>query len=312
MDATTSSPTRVVRAAPPARDGIAMVAMRSLRQHRTSVVASLLLFALCAGSALVLIAQLTALDPSAACWEGWYASGETGGPGGCGPQIQGFYRAADPGGFLTEALGVLAASAAGLLLVVPVTARAARGGSTTDGRTLLGQLLPMLLIGIAGFALLGFLFGVLRGLILEWSYLEWGGGRRMQVQEMGYEGITFVARGFLVMGVGALLGGLLRRPAAAFALAVGLILGHTLLVVPVLRFEVAKAVATPVSGPEHWNIGYVVTYDRLPDGSLKRVVLVAEPETYTSFFTAEMVISLGVGGACLLLTVPVVARRRRH
>ena len=46
--------------------------------------------------------------------------------------------------------------------------------------------------------------------------------------------------------------------------------------------------------------------------TMERVVAVAEPETYSTFFAVEMAISLGVGGACLLLTFPVVARRQRR
>lgn len=346
MDTTASLPGPVLPSRPVADRSIGSIARQSLREHRLAVLAALLLFALCAGSALVITAHLIALDPLPDCWRAWYASGEAdGGPRRCEPEVYAFYAAADPGRFLTEAVGMIATTIAGLLLVVPVTARAARRGTGTDGRTLAAQLLPMLLIGLAGFIVLGFLFGGLRGLIQEWAYQEWGGGRRMEVAELGYEGIPLVGRGVLVMGVGALAGALVRRPLVAGAVALALILGYTMLGTKVVASEVAMRVATPVAdsawGPWPWNVYYVGARYQLPDGrvvtpeeavahviaqcptcdpsmadqtmqrSMPRVTTVAQPETYSTFFAVDLAISLVVGGTCLLLTFPVVARRSR-
>lgn len=346
MDTTASLPPTVLPSRSVAHRTIGSIAWQSLRDHRLPVLAALLLFALCAGSALVITAQLIALDPLPDCWRAWYASGEAGGgPRRCEPEVYAFYTAADPGRFLTEAVGLIATTIAGLLLVVPVTARAARRGTRTDSRTLAAQLLPMLLIGVAGFIVLGFLFGGLRGLFQEWAYQSWGGGRRLEVGELGYEGIPLVGRGILVMGVGALAGALVRRPLVAGAIALALLLGYTMLGTKVVASEVAMRVATPVVdsewGPWPWNVYYVGTRYQLPDGrvvtpeeavahvldqcptcdpsvadqtmqqSLPRVTTVAQPETYSTFFAVDLGISLVVGGACLLLTFPVVAHRSR-
>jgi hypothetical protein len=51
--------------------------------------------------------------------------------------------------------------------------------------------------------------------------------------------------------------------------------------------------------------------DQTMQQSLPRVTTVAQPETYSAFFAVDLAISLVVGGACLVLTFPVVARRSR-
>lgn len=346
MTEMTSIQSQVNRAPDGSRSSIRSHARASLRDHRLTVLASLLLISMCAVSALIILAQVVALDPSPDCWQTWYDAGETGGVSSCRSEIDAFSVAAAPARFLTETIGPITMTIVGLLLTVPVTARAARRGAGTDARTMAARLLPMLLIGVAGFAFVAFLFGVLRGEILEWSYLEWGGGRRMQVEEMGYEGVAFVGRGVLAMGVGALMGAVVRRPMLAGTVAAGLLLGYAMLGTPVVQSQITHAVATPVvtlnGGPWAWSIGYDGIRYRLPNGSLatiedaidailrqcptcdsrivgqqvqrtmERVTVVAEPSSYSTFFAVELLISVGVGVACLLLTFPIVRRRSRR
>jgi hypothetical protein len=344
MDAVTVSPTST--ALPAAREPgpVLRGARWSLREGRIRLLVALGVGILFLLSTVVLLIQLRVLAPDPGCWVAEYVRNEMP-TAACRRAFRGHAELSAQVRFLTEAVGFTVPFLAGLLLVVPVTARAAATGMAGGGRELLGRLLPMLLAGLALFALVGLLSTVLRDEILAWS--AWGPGRRRQLEDLGVEGVTYVARGFMALGVGALVGTVVRRtwPALVAAAVATLLLasvGGDLLhqavseqVATWVQVDADAEVGIPVldwlSGGYRDTDGRVLTQEQAMDlqaarcpscdptradewvtrtfPTLYRVVL---PDTYSTYFDTDVALSLAIGGACLLLTFPVALRARRR
>ncbi|MFN8622908.1 MAG: hypothetical protein U0869_19395 [Chloroflexota bacterium] len=314
-----------------------------LREQRTAIALALFIDLLFLVSAAVLLVQLRALDPGATCWK--EAMGMTPPAEICRRALRDWATATDPVSFLTEMIGFLVPFLVGLLLIVPVTARAAQRRVPGGARELLGRMLPMLLIGLAGFVLVGILASTLRDTILAWNGS--GPGRVMDLGALGHEGVSYVARGVMALGVGALVGALVRRPVAATAAAAVLVFTLTVAGSQLLQLQIARANATAVpvdrgdDGPFPMTLAYLgsswvdregrpvdlevavaqaraacpscseETVQARATGPLQEVLHVALPETWGTFFAADVVLALTIGGVSLLLTFPVALRRRR-
>lgn len=345
MDASTISPGTPATAseAREATRAQGRIMRGAIREHRNAIALALFVDVLFLVSAAVLLVHLRALDPGDACWTGYITQGLS--ADGCGGVMRAWSEAADPARFLTEAVGFTVPFLTGLLLVIPSTARAARRPLPGGGRELLVSLLPMLAIAMAGFVLVAVLASVLRDTILAWN--AWGHGRLLELDDLGYQGVSYVARGFMALGIGALTGALLRRPTLAFAAAAVLVFAMNTTGAHVVHAELARVSATGIELPAtdvpgQWSIAYVgpgyrddqgrtvdldaararfrETCSTCPDDgfsqwledSYERVVLVALPDTWGLFLATDVVLSLAIGGACLALTFPVALRRRRR
>jgi hypothetical protein len=204
----------------------------------------------------------------------------------------------------------------------------------------------MLLIGLAGFALVAILASTLRDTILAWN--PWGHGRLLQLEDLGYEGPSYVARGFMALGIGALVGAALRRPALALGVSAVLVFAVTAGGARGIQGEVAQANATWIDisqrddGPGIASLAYVAggyqdaggrfvdrqaeearyrescigctedDIDAWLERSFHLAYAVALPDTYSIFFAVDVALALLLGGACLVLTFPVALFRRRR
>lgn len=210
-------------------------------------------------------------------------------------------------------------------------------------RWLLARFLPVLLLGGVGLAVVAWLVADMARTAHPWNYL--GPGRIPDLTEIGSEGLPLAARGLMTLGIGLLAGAVLGRTLPAFAIGaiacfVLLFVGSPLLQgfvgerVAVWQDEAAPGLPEAVQpGDQQPSLvlpGLSDTAYRAPDGTIVSlaqasalgsdewladhgyvpVSRVAPIESYPTFENADVIASSTIGLACIVLTFPVVSRRR--
>jgi hypothetical protein len=210
-------------------------------------------------------------------------------------------------------------------------------------RWLLARFLPVLLLGGVGLVVVAWLVADMARVAHPWNYL--GPGRLPDLTEIGSEGLPLAARGLMTLGIGLLAGAVLGRTLPAFA--IGAIACFVLLFVgvPLLQGFVGERVAVwqdeaapglpgaVQPGDQQPSLvvpGLSDTAYRAPDGTIVSLAQasalgsdewladhgyvpvwrVAPIESYPTFENADVIASSTIGLACIVLTFPVVSRRR--
>jgi hypothetical protein len=268
----------------------------------------------------------------------------------CRRLVEAFWPVQEEARFLASPIAVTLPFVVGLLLSIPIVGRelelrtATLAWSLTGSRSrwLLARFLPVFALALLGLVIVGWLVAEMQRAAHPWNYR--GPGRIPDLTELGSEGPTLVGRGIMALGMGLLAGAVAGRtlPAAAGAgiLSFALLFGGA----PVLQDAVAQRVAVWVEGDESGGLPTLRTFRsgfRERDGTFRTeddvwsridprcvgctyeeyelewipanlvpVELAAPVESYPVFETVELAVSSGIGLACMLLTVPVVMRRR--
>lgn len=333
------------------------------RIHRFEVVFSAALLVLFAIWVWMVSQQMLDLDIPGTCWPRT-VNGDWASPG-CDELMQTFWGHQSGAGYPRVGLALLA-PVVGLLLGVPVVAREIEMRTTElawslalqRSRWLLARLLPMLVLAIVGFVVLGWLGSRL------FTAMEVGRASP-DLTEVASQGPTLVARGLMALGIGLLVGALVGRTLPALVLAAVVVLAWSLVAVPSIQQSMfAERAVWTSDNDSGWRdgagpIAYLDsgTFDpskpgqdgepgaRLdPEMDFTPMVEAAcgpEPEVYDDspevrvyeecsqrtwgsiqwnlavpasayghFQTVEAILGLAIGGVAILLTVPVVARRR--
>ena len=210
----------------------------TLRTHRTEIVIALALIGAVSIGAVVAWSHLLAAAPTDACW--LETTDEIRDSRSCRRAIDAFRQVQ-----LYEAQTVVQASAflpfaVGLLLAVPITARAgSRGDSRDHALGLVGPTLVMLGVVVLGLSLAAALVANLTAAPSPERSLH----AYRALEALTVEPLPFVARGIMAFGIGLLSGALLRRSIAAYAVAGLILLGVIGLGAPVVHGIVAERVA---------------------------------------------------------------------
>lgn len=324
-------------------------ALLTVRMHRVEVAIAVTLIGLTAVSAVVVQSHVVAAAVPATCWmEHWQHFTQD--PTlvktpGCETRVEAFWSVADEAGFVASPLAVTLPFIIGLLLGVPVvggelelrTAALAWSLNGDRRRWLWSRLLPMLLLTLGGLTLAAWSVAELQRTAQPWNYL--GPGRIPNLTELGSEGATLVGRGLMTLGFGLLAGAVLGRTLTAFA--VGAILSFALLFVgaPLLQAVLGSQLAVWRELPAGEDIPSLAEYRRgfldsdgrfvpadpssdvctdcsvtaSPQGTgaePTRVKLMVPLEAYGTFEATETAVTSGIGILTILLTFPIVVRRR--
>lgn len=339
--------------------------------HRFEVLFVVIVLAVLGVSVWVTSSRILDLGLTDSCWprdeEGRYATKV------CDDLMQRFWQVeGGETGYLRVALTVVPALM-GIILGVPIVARelemrtTALAWSLTPSRArwLLARFLPMLLVGVVGLGLLGWMGTVLFDAL-------WSGRTVPDLTEIAGQGVPLLARGLMAIAVALLIGAIVGRTMPAFLIAAVVMVAWSLVAVPAVQSTLTSQFAVWVSeGDEGWREGQSpVAYQdggsfdvskpgvngepgaRFDYDELERQVIDAcgpapeipddfEGELYPEYGTwstcadplyertnnvgwtklvrrshygdyalVDTLMSLLVGGAALLLTFPVVARRR--
>ncbi len=213
-------------------------------------------------------------------------------------------------------------------------------------RWLLARLLPMLALAGVGLVVAAVLVAEMARAAHPWNYL--GPGRIPNLTEIGSEGMTLVGRGVMALGVAVLAGAMIGRTLPAFALGAVLcfafIFGGAPTHQAVLGAQLSVWRSAPygdeMSEAPHLYVGQFRQEYRTSDGrvlgdeelweesgeelcgctghdfelwmqqNVTRHELVVPIEAYGAFEVTETALTSGIGTLALLLSFPVVARRR--
>lgn len=210
-------------------------------------------------------------------------------------------------------------------------------------RWLLARLLPMLALGLIGLVVGAALIAEMARAAHPWNYQ--GPGRIPSLTELGSEGPTLVGRGVLALGIAVLAGALIGRTLPAFAISAVLAFAFLFVGAPGLQrvigsqLAVWREVALEDDGPDLFIEGVYRQEYRHRDGrtfqdedvwgmaedecrcsgeaverwmeeNVTRYEVSVPVAAYGTFEVAETVVTSGIGTALLLLTFPVVSRRR--
>lgn len=208
-------------------------ALLTFKMHRFEVAISAIVLVLFGIWVWMVSAQMLDLDISATCWprdiNGNYAQA------GCDELMETFWGYQSAAGYPRVGLALLA-PIVGLLLGVPIVAREielrtaelAWSLALRRSRWLLARLLPMLVFALIGFVVLGWLGERL------FTALEVGRAAP-DLTEVASQGATLVARGFMALGIGLLVGALIGRTLPALVLAAVAVLVWCVVAVPTVQ-----------------------------------------------------------------------------
>ncbi len=310
----------------------------TFRMHRFEVLAAGLALALVMGSAVVAHARLTDAAVSGDCRQ-QADVGTT--DAACSNAVNAFYAAQSEAGLvLGAALGL--PIVVGLVLGVPIVGAEVEMRTTTLAwslsgdrrRWLLQRFLPVLALSLAGLAIASVLLSDLRLAVAA-------DGSRPNLDDLGTSGPTLIGRGLLALGIALFAGAVIGRTLPGFLIATA--------VTVVLVFGGAHAFQEVLAKPYSvWvaadaNDGALIWLDfarRDRDGrilnrkavrllvqtecrgcvgrtkrawvvqNLTPVVRIVPVTAFPAFERAETAASVGIGGFAILLTFPVVARRK--
>lgn len=319
----------------------------TFRMHRFEVLITAALAVLTTISAAVVYTHVTAANPPDECWIQNWAHSEHGTPE-CQRLVQSFWPVASEAGFVASPIGVLLPFVVGLLLGVPIVGRelelrtAGLSWSLTGDRLrwLLARFLPVLGLALVALVVAAFAVAEMARAAHPWNFM--GPGRIPDLTELGSEGPTLVGRGVMALGIGLLAGAVVGRTLPAFAVAAvacfALLFGGA----PLLQGQIAESVAVyrTQQGEDQPAIGYFGQWFRDQDGTLLTheqaerlvrqqcpecppdeigwlpyerftvVTRIAPIESYPVFEAAETAATTAIGTVAILLTFPVVSRRR--
>ncbi len=321
-------------------------ALLTFRMHRFEVLLVAVLLGLTAISAIVVESHVAVANPSDACWmQHWQFDPNSNQNSACEAQITDFWAAADEASFVASPLAVSLPFVIGLLLGVPIvgrelelrTAGLAWSLSGRRWRWLLARFLPVFLLGGIGLMVVAWLVADMARVAHPWNYL--GPGRLPDLTEIGSEGLPLAARGLMTLGIGLLAGAVIGRTLPAFAS--GSIACFVLLFVgaPLLQGFVGNSVAVwqdqtvSIDQPDQPHLvvpGMSDTGYRTPEGTILTLTQasalgqdqwladhgyvpvwrVAPITSYPTFESADVIAASTIGLTCIVLTFPIVSRRR--
>lgn len=229
--------------------------MLTWKIHRFEVIFAALVIAVVGVAIWWVSSQLLDLGLSDTCWprdeDGNFPSAE------CDGLMSSFWNTmSGQGGYARIALTV-APSIIGLILGVPIVARELELRTTSlawslslrRSRWLLARALPMFVIGLVGFIVLGW---VGSGLFEAMQ----GGRQGPDLTEVAASGPALVARGVLAVAIGLLAGALIGRTMPALVIAVVLMLAWSLVVVPQIQNVLTQDRAVWVNNQgDYWRDG---------------------------------------------------------
>jgi hypothetical protein len=268
---------------------------------------------------------------------------------GCRALVNAFWPVASEASFVASPIGVLLPFVVGLLLGVPIVGRelelrtAALSWSLTGDRVrwLLARFLPVLGLALIALVVAALAVAEMARAAHPWNYM--GPGRIPNLTELGSEGSTLVGRGIMALGIALLAGALIGRTLPAFAAAAiacfVLLFGGAPLLQGAITHQVAEwQEMDELGGPPSLAFlesgfldrngrfltneeGYRLIEDAcgaracddLIEGQgagLTQVTRVAPIESYPIFEAAETAATTAIGTVAMLLTFPVVSRRR--
>jgi hypothetical protein len=302
------------------------------------------------GAAVMYVLVTAANPPDTCWSEHWGVLFEGGPrTAGCEDRVNAFWLTAFGSNFVASPIGVLLPFVVGLLLGVPIVGRelelrtAALSWSLTGDRRrwLLARFLPMLSLALVGLVVAALAIGEMQRAAHPWNYQ--GPGRIPHLTELGSEGPTLVGRGIMALGIALLAGALSGRTLPAFAVSAiacfALLFGGAPLLQATITYQVAvwqeademggpPSLATLRSGfrdrdghflteqegydmlEEACNAGRCQESDPWKELGLTSTSLVAPIDSYPVFEAAETAATTAIGTLAMLLTFPVVSRRR--
>lgn len=204
-----------------------------LRGQRAELVVAIALMVIVGVSAIVAINHLAGASPSEACWNSRFADTPDR-PRTLDPGVEAAYLAvaecrrtfsiyfdlqgSEVGKIIS--LAIAAPFIVGLLLGIPVGARAPTGdGSSRSRRELASRILVMLAVVVGGLTLTTFLVTLMWTTAEPWTWGAAGPGRTPSLDHIAFAPLSFVARGVLAFGVGLLVGAIVRRTLVAYLIA---------------------------------------------------------------------------------------------
>ncbi len=321
----------------------------TFRMHRFEVLLVVVLLGLTAVSAVIAESHVGAADPGADCWMKHWAFEDPARDPECEAKVNSFWATAEEASFVASPLAVSLPFIVGLLLGVPIvgrelelrTAGLAWSLSGRRWRWLLARFLPVLVLGFGGLVVVALLVADMARVAHPWNYL--GPGRLPDLHEIGSEGMPLAARGLMTIGIGLLTGALIGRTLPAFAIGAIAVFALLFIGAPLLQARVAADVAIWQDSTQDKPVLYVPGVSgnayRAPDGTILSyeqtsalaaqecpdcdgpepwasehgyvsVSRVAPIESYATFENAEMLVTSAIGLACIVLTFPIVSRRR--
>jgi hypothetical protein len=322
-------------------------ALLTFRMHRFEVLITTALVVLTAISAIVAYTHVTAANPPDECWiQNWgrMFGTVTERTAGCDALVQAFWPVASQAFVVGLLLGVPVVGRE----IEMRTATLAWSLSGDRVRWLLSRLLPVLALAGVGLVVAATLVAEMARAAHPWNYQ--GPGRIPSLTEIGSEGAPLVGRGLMAMGVAVLAGAVIGRTLPAFAASAILSFAFLFAGVPVVQGVVGSHLAVwlgsayggEMSGfgeSPHLYTGQYRQEFRLRDGliledqelwesgeelcdctehefevwmqeNVTQYELIVPLEAYGIFEAAETAVTSGIGTIALLLTFPVVARRR--
>lgn len=214
-------------------------------------------------------------------------------------------------------------------------------------RWLLSRLLPAVSLAVSGLVIAAVLIAEMARAAHPWNYL--GPGRIPSLTEIGSEGAPLVGRGIMALGLAVLAGAVIGRTLPAFAVSAALSFVFLFGGVPAYQTAVGSQLAVwrgfqyggdtsgfgdlpslytgqyrqeyrlrdgQVLGDDYWASSQELcgcTGRELDEWMQENVTLfelVVPLEAYGTFEATETALTSGIGAVALLLTFPVVARRR--
>jgi len=324
-------------------------ALLTFRMHRFEVLITSALVVLTAISAMVAYTHVTAANPPDECWiQNWEY--ETPRIPGCEALVQAFWPVASQAGFVASPIAVLLPFVVGLLLGVPVvgreiemrTATLAWSLSGDRRRWLLARLLPILALAGIGLVIAALSVAEMARAAHPFNYL--GPGRIPSLTEIGSAGPSLVGRGVMALGIAVLAGAVIGRTLPAFAVSAVLSFVFLFAGVPVVQTVLGSQLAVWREDPTDrgspslytgqyrqefrhrdgriideqvlWESGEELCgctgheFEEWMEENITRVELAVPIEAYGIFEATETAITSGIGTVAILLTFPVVARRR--
>lgn len=215
-------------------------------------------------------------------------------------------------------------------------------------RWLLARLLPVLVLAGVGLVIAAVLVAEMARAAHPWNYQ--GPGRIPSLTEIGSEGAPLVGRGVMALGIAVLAGAVIGRTLPAFAVSAVLSFAFLFAGVPVVQSVVGSQLAVwrgsayggemsgfgespslytgqyrqefrlrdgqVLEGQELWESGEELCdctgheFEEWMQENVTQFELVVPIEAYGTFEATETAVTSGIGTLALLLTFPVVARRR--
>lgn len=306
----------------------------TLRIHRLEVLLALGVVLFVALAGIYMLLRLTGVDVPDGCFD------QEGLPA-CRIPLESFFAVRNEASLLLGTGVGLVPLGVGLVLGVPIVASEvemrtlplAWSFAGSRPRWLVHRLVPMLAIAVVALALMA---------VLETNLLHASRPARFspELDHLGSQGPTFVARGIMALGVGLLVGAVVGRTLPAFVAAGVLCLALVFVGATGLRSVMAQHYAvwsdvdilTDQSGPSFLQLeeryrdqaGRILGWDEVeqlraahqpdPDQWVEENLIlmrrVVPDDAFVRFEQAETAAALGIGALGIVLTVPVLARRR--